>query len=74
MNYLWIIVMFFISCLESRSDGTHSLQMILGEQVTVVIKFSKSVRMKKQTNLHRGWPEEEYIFLFGFTIPLNMNY
>ncbi len=26
VDYLWIIVMFFISCLDSHSDGTHSLQ------------------------------------------------
>ncbi len=25
---LWIIVMFLISCLDSHSDGTHSLQRI----------------------------------------------
>ncbi len=27
--------------------------------------------MKKQTHLHTGWPEDEYIFIFGWTIPLN---
>ncbi len=26
VDYFWIIVIFFISCLDSRSDGTHSLQ------------------------------------------------
>ncbi len=26
-NYLWIIVIFFIRCLDSHSDGTHLLQV-----------------------------------------------
>ncbi len=39
-----------ISCLNSQSDGTHSLQKIrLG--VSVILNFSKSVSMKKQTIL-----------------------
>ncbi len=28
VDYLWNIVMFLISCLDSHSDGTHSLQSI----------------------------------------------
>ncbi len=28
VDYMWIIVMFFISCLGSYSVGTHSLQRI----------------------------------------------
>ncbi len=28
VGYLWNIVMFLISCLDSHSDGTHSLQSI----------------------------------------------
>ncbi len=39
----------FISCLDSHSDGTHSLQR------NVMLNFSKSVLMKKQT--HLGRPE-----------------
>uniref|UniRef100_A0A8C2HAR3 ArfGAP with RhoGAP domain, ankyrin repeat and PH domain 3 n=1 Tax=Cyprinus carpio TaxID=7962 RepID=A0A8C2HAR3_CYPCA len=38
--YLWIIVMFLISCLDSHSDASEILQ-----------NFSKSVLMKKQTHL-----------------------
>ncbi len=56
----WIIDMFTIiciSCLDSNSDGTHSLQSIHWWTSDVMLNFSKSVRMKKQTHL-----EEEYIF------------
>ncbi len=28
VDYLWIIVLFFISCLVSHSDGNHYLRMI----------------------------------------------
>ncbi len=39
-----------------------------------MLRFSKSVSMKKQTHLHLGWPEGEYfflqVFIFGWTIPL----
>ncbi len=37
-----------------------------GEEV--MLNFSKSVLMKKQTHLHLGWPESEQIF--EWTIPL----
>ncbi len=51
MDYLCVIVMFFISCLDSHSDGTHSLQR--NEQVMqLMLKFSQSIQMKKQTHLH----------------------
>ncbi len=33
----------------------------IGEQV--ILHFSKSVLMKKQINLHLGWPQGEYIFV-----------
>ncbi len=51
----------FISCLHSHSDGTHSLQSIHWWVSDVMLHFSKSVLMKKQTHLHLGWPEDEYI-------------
>ncbi len=51
----------FISCLESHSDGTHSLQRIHCN-ADVMLDFFKYVQMKKQTHLHIGWPEGEYIF------------
>ncbi len=52
----------FISCLDSHSDGTHSLQRIHWWASDVMLNFSKSVLMKKQTHLHLRWPEGEYIF------------
>ncbi len=63
----------FISCLDSHSDGTHSLQMIHCWASDVVQNFSKSGLTKKQTHLHLGWPESEYIFMFGWTTHLIIN-
>ncbi len=34
-----------------------------GEQV--MLNFSKYVPMKTQSHLHLGWPEGEYIYIFG---------
>ncbi len=48
-------------CLDSHSDGTHSLQRIHWWVSDVMLHFSKSVLMKKQTHLHLRWPEGEYI-------------
>ncbi len=50
----------FITCLDSHSDGTHSLQRIHCWSSDVMQNFSKSVLMKKQT--HFGWPEGKCIF------------
>ncbi len=44
----------FISCLDSHSDGTHSLQRIHWWASDGVLHFSKSVPMKKQTHLYLG--------------------
>ncbi len=41
----------FISCLDSHSDGTHSLQRIHCWDSDAVLYFSKTVHMKKQTRL-----------------------
>ncbi len=38
----------FISCLDSHSDGTHSLQRIHWRANDVMLHFSKSVQIKKQ--------------------------
>ncbi len=51
----------FIICLDSHSDGTHSLQRIHWWAIGVMLNLFKSVLMKKQTHLHIGWPEGEYI-------------
>ncbi len=47
----------FISCLDTNSDGTHSLQRIHWLASDVKLNFSKPVPMKKQTllRLARGW-------------------
>ncbi len=64
----------FISCLDSHSDGTHSLQRILWWASDVILNFSKSVSMNKQTHLHLGCCKGENIssklFIFEWTIPL----
>ncbi len=55
-----------------HSDGTHSLQRIHWRASDVMLHFSKSVLMKKQTHL---MAEAEKVFIFrripGWTIPLN---
>ncbi len=53
VDYLWIIVMFFIYF--THSDGTHSLQRIHWWATDVMLNISKSVLMKKQTHLHCGF-------------------
>ncbi len=58
VNYCDVI----ISCLDSHSDGTHSLQRIHCVSKWWNATFSKSALLKKQTHLHLGWPEGEYIF------------
>ncbi len=45
----------------SISDGTHSLQRIYWWENNVMLNFSKSVLIKKQSHLHLGWPEGKYI-------------
>ncbi len=49
----------FIRCLDSHSEGTHSLQKIHW-WVSEVIELSKSVPMKKQTDLHLGQLKGKY--------------
>jgi len=56
----------FIHCLDSYSDGTHSLQRIDWWASDLMLHFSKSGLMKKQTLLHLGWPELESFFNYCF--------
>ncbi len=51
----------FITYLDSRS-----LQRIHWWASDIMLNFSKSVSMKKQTNLHIVWPEGEIIFFWGW--------
>ncbi len=57
----------FISCLGSHSDGTHSLQRIHWWTSYVILNFSKSFLMKKQTHLPScmawGWVNLKQIFI-----------
>ncbi len=53
----------FISCLDSHSDGTHSLQSI--HWWASDVHFFRSVLTKKQTHLHLGWPEGEQVTVLG---------
>ncbi len=65
IGVVWItcgLLWCFISCLDSHSDGTHPLQWTHWWASDVMLHFSKQVPMKKQTHLHLGWPEREYIF------------
>ncbi len=54
-DVLWAI-------LDSHSDGTHSLQRIHWWASDVMLHFSKSVQMNKQTHLFLECPEGEHIF------------
>ncbi len=66
---LWIIV--FISCLDSHSDGTHSLYR--GEWYNA--NFLQICSNEKKNHLNFGWPEGEYfqqMFIFGWTIPIKV--
>ncbi len=52
---VWITCGFcdvFISCLDSHSDGTHSLQRIHWWASDVMLHFSKSVQMKKKNLIY----------------------
>ncbi len=55
----------FISCLDSHSDGTHSLQRIHWWASDVMLNYSKSVLMKKQTHLHLRMSKCSANFYFG---------
>ncbi len=71
---MWITCV-FISCLDSHSDGTHSLKRIHWWASDVMLKFSKSVPIEKETHLHLGWPEVrnfQPILIFGQTVPLTL--
>ncbi len=65
----------FISCLDSHSDGTHSLQSIHCWDTDAETHFYKS---DEETNsswswMNWGWVDFQQTFIFGWTIPLNCN-
>ncbi len=68
----WLLVGYcdvFTNCLDSHSDGTHSLQRIQWWASEVMQNVSKSIPMNKQPNLHIGWHKWEYFFIFGCVHP-----
>ncbi len=56
----------FISCLDSHSDGTHSLQRIHWWATDVMLNFSKSILMKKQAHIQLGLRVSTYLANFHF--------
>ncbi len=58
-KWLNVNVNVFISCLDSHSDGTRSLQRIHWWASDAMLHFSKSVMLKKQIHLYLGRPEGE---------------
>ncbi len=69
----------FISCLDSHSDGTHSLQRIHWWSSDGMLNFSKSVSMKNQTHLlyildSLRASRFSAVFIFGWTIPLKVKF
>ncbi len=60
---VWIIVMFLSAVWTLILTAPIHCRGSTGEQV--MLNFSKSDVMKKQTHLHFRWPEGEYIFFFG---------
>ncbi len=56
-----------IRCLDSHSDGTHSLQRIHWWASDAMLNFSKSVTVKKQTIswMAWGWVHFQKMFIFG---------
>ncbi len=61
----------FISCLDSHSDGTHSLQRIHCWASDIMLHFYKSVPMKNK--LVWGQVKFQQMLIFGWAIPLNIN-
>ncbi len=67
---MWITCDVLISCLDSHSDGTHSLKRIHWSASDVMLNFSKSVLMKKLIHILDSQLESEWLILiFGWTIP-----
>ncbi len=66
VDYLWIIVMFLSSFWTLLLTPPIHWRGSVGKQMMESwnqVHYSKSVFVKKQTCLHLGWPEGEYIFI-----------
>ncbi len=56
----------YVSCLDSHSDGSHSLQMIHWWTINAMLNFSKSVLMKKLNNLYLEWPDTKNALAYDY--------
>ncbi len=65
---VWIIVMFLLAVWTLILTAPIHCSGSIAEQV-MECYISANLK-KKQTHLHLGCPEDEYIFIFGWTIPL----
>ncbi len=77
---MWItggLLWCFYQLFDSHSDGTHSLQRIHWWASDVMLNFSKSVLIKKQTHLHIEWPKRvnfQHFVIFEWAVPLKNGY
>ncbi len=71
---VWITcgLLWCISCLDSHSDGTHSLQRIHWWACDVMLHFSKSDEETNSSTSWKvwGWVQFQRIFIFGWTSPM----
>ncbi len=65
-----LLVDVFISCLDSHSDGTHSLQRIHRYASDVLIICSDKEINSSTSRMAQGWVHFQQIFIFGWTIPV----
>ncbi len=61
VDYLWIILMFLSAVWTHILTAPIQLQIINWWASDLMLHFSKSVPIKKQTHLHLGWPEGDLI-------------
>ncbi len=70
VDYLWIIVMFLSAVWTLILTAPIHCRASIAE--TLMQWHISTNLMKKQTHLHLGWPEDEHIFIFGWTVPLKI--
>ncbi len=66
---VWITCDVFISCVDSHSDGTHSLQRIHWWASDVMLDFNKTVPMKKNSStswMPWGWVNSQRTFCSAY--------
>ncbi len=73
LEWCGLLVNVLIRCLDSHSDGTHSLQSIHCWSSEGLLHFSKSDEERNSSTscMAWGWAHFQPIFTFGWTIPLN---